>query len=94
VHCQIGGFVEDVALKYAPDDIDFYVRAVRQGFQAYFLRDLEAWHQTHLDRTVYRTLSSGNPRRASTELALRLADQYDRQERSLVIAPAAVPRYS
>ena len=40
VQRELGCFVEDPDLKYAPDDIDYYVRASRKGYRAFFLQSL------------------------------------------------------
>ena len=81
---EIGCFIEDAEMTFTPDDIDYYVRASRKGYQAYYLRDVRAAHQWVLDLRYLRyTLSK--PRDASIRLALRLARDYDRGVRPLEI---------
>jgi glycosyltransferase involved in cell wall biosynthesis len=83
VMSDIGCFIEDSQLKYEPDDIDYYSRVTRKGYRAFFLRDVLAYHQMHLDSSLYRTYSRGKPAWKSLLLALELARDYDRGDRDV-----------
>lgn len=85
VRRDVGCFIEDAHLKYAPDDIDYYSRVSRKGYRAFFLHDVVAHHQTHLDSSVYRKYSRGKPTGPSALLALRLAREYDRGDRDVKV---------
>jgi glycosyltransferase involved in cell wall biosynthesis len=85
VRCELGDFIEDGQMKYAPDDIDYGARAVRKGYRALFLRKVLVYHQTDLDKSAYRDYNSGKPAVASSQLALQLAREYDRGVRPLEI---------
>ena len=83
VRRELGCFIEDPELRYAPDDIDYYVRASRKGYRAFFLRKMLVYHQSHLDRSDYRDYSHAKPAGPSSQLAIRLAGEYDRGARPL-----------
>ncbi len=82
---ELGCFVEDAKLIYPPDDIDYYVRASRKGYRVFYLRHVMAHHQDALDRSTYRIYNQSKPRGESAELALRLAQDYDRGVRPLEV---------
>lgn len=77
VRRELGCFIEDPELRYAPDDIDYYVRASRKGYRAFFLRKTLAYHQSKYTR--------GEIARQSARLAIRLAGEYDRGARPLAV---------
>jgi GT2 family glycosyltransferase len=83
---ELGCFIEDGELKYAPDDVDYYSRATRRGYEVFFLADLWVHHQVHLDRARYKPLNAGKPRLESARLALDLAVGYDRGTHPLELA--------
>jgi GT2 family glycosyltransferase len=85
VRDEVGCFVEDPALPYAPDDVDYFARVSRKGHQALFLRNTRARHQVHLDWSRYRAQRRANPVARSAGLALQLARDYDRGARPLTI---------
>src|SRR5262249_34578432 len=80
---EVGAFIEDAEMKYVPDDIDYYSRISRKGYEAFFLRDVLAYHQNHLDLGLYRKYSVGKPVGKSALLAVRLAREYDRGDRAI-----------
>jgi len=82
---ELGFYIEDPQLRYTPDDIDYYVRASRNGYRCFFLRNLLVYHQSHLDRSVYREYSRAKPAGESSQLAIRLAGEYDRGIRPLTV---------
>jgi GT2 family glycosyltransferase len=82
---EIGVFIEDAEMTFVPDDIDYYVRASRKGYRAFYLRDVHVYHQWELDLKDYRAYTRGKPRDASIRLALRLARDYDRATRPLEV---------
>ena len=82
---ELGGFVEDPELCYTPDDIDYYVRASRKGYRAFFLKQVRVYHQWNLDRTDYWGYSRAKPAGKSAQLAIRLAGEYDRGTRPLAV---------
>ncbi len=82
---ELGSFIEDPELSYAPDDIDYYVRASRKGYRAFFLRKMLVYHQTDLDRSAYRQYTRSKPAGESSQLAIRLAGEYDRGVRPLTV---------
>ncbi len=47
---EVGCFLEDPEILYAPDDVDYYCRVCRKGYRAFFLRGVRAYHQSHLDK--------------------------------------------
>ena len=67
------------------DDIDFYVRTSRKGYRAFYLRKMLVYHQTELDRGKYREYDRAKPAGRSSQLAIRLAGQYDRGLRPLEV---------
>ena len=83
VRCELGCFIEDAEMKYAPDDIDYCARAVRKGYRVLFLRNVLVYHQTDLDKSTYRDYHGSKPFGASAQLALQLAREYDRGLRPL-----------
>ncbi len=87
---EVGCFVEDAELKYVPDDINYYSRVSRKGYQVVILRDVRAYHQAHLDQSLYRKYSFAKPLAKSASLALRLACEYDRGDRDITLT---YPKY-
>ncbi len=88
VQRELGWFIEDPQLRYTPDDIDYYVRASRKGYRAFFLRRLLVYHQQELDGKDYLEYSRGKPAGESSLLAIRLAGEYDRGTRPLEVHDA------
>jgi glycosyltransferase involved in cell wall biosynthesis len=85
VRRELGCFIEDPELRYAPDDIDYYVRASRKGYRAFFLRKVLVYHQRDLDHSDYKEYSRDKPAGQSSQLAIRLAGEYDRGVRPLAV---------
>lgn len=85
VRRELGCFIEEGPMKYAPDDIDYGIRALRRGYEVFFLRNVLVYHQTDLDRSDYREYHLSKPFGPSSQLALQLAREYDRGLRSLEI---------
>jgi GT2 family glycosyltransferase len=83
VRAELGCFVEEPKMTYVPDDIDYYARIRRKGYQGLFLHDVVAYHQMNLDRTAYRSYNRDKALRQSGLLAQRLARDYDRGTRPL-----------
>jgi GT2 family glycosyltransferase len=77
VRQELGCFIEDPKLSYVPDDVDYFTRACRQGYRAFYLRKILVYHQTRY--------TLGKLARQSTQLACRLADEYDRGVRPLAM---------
>ncbi len=94
---ELGCFIEDPELAYSPDDIDYYVRASRQGYRVFYLRKVLVYHQSELDRGAYREYNLAKPAVQSSQTAIRLAGEYDRGVRPLAVhyekyrRPLAVP---
>ena len=91
VFTVLGGFCEDFEYKYHPDDVDYYVRLVRAGYDAFYVRGLRAYHRKDLDQSTF--VSYDDAKKA--DLARwnqtdKLGRGYDRRERPLGLF---YPRY-
>jgi len=82
---EIGFYIEHPQLHYTPDDIDYYVRASRKGYRCFFLRNLLVFHQWYLDHSLYREYRRAKPAGESSQLAIRLAGEYNRGTRPLTV---------
>ncbi|MEP7120474.1 MAG: glycosyltransferase [Byssovorax sp.] len=88
---QLGGFCEEFDYSYHPDDVDYYARLVRAGYDGFYVRGLRAYHRKDLDQTKFRTYHESKqadiPRWHTGE---QLGRAYDRRERPLGLF---YPRY-
>ena len=51
---QIGYFNEAFEFEYMPDDIDYYWRLCMAGYEAYYTKEMTAYHRIDLDYTKYK----------------------------------------
>jgi GT2 family glycosyltransferase len=52
---EVGFFSEDFEEAYMPDDIDYYTRVSRLGYEAYYVTDCRSFHRRDLDTTSFRS---------------------------------------
>jgi GT2 family glycosyltransferase len=80
---RLGYFSEPPGMAYSWDDVDYWMRAVRAGFLGYYLRDVQAAHQTALDASRYRSAAGARNYRLVRALLRKHARDYDIGARSL-----------
>jgi len=82
---RAGHFNEDYGGPYMPDDIDYFARLQRLGYDAYYPEGTAAYHRCDLDGRIYdgETPAKRIARAQSMASQREWVHQYDRGERDL-----------
>lgn len=78
VFAKLGYFRENTGLKYFPDDVDYFNRAVRAGYETYYLCGKACYHVPKATQYAILGLFRVDPEvRKWHEVLLQLLDRYD-----------------